>query len=261
MPHLRSLLGPATALVACALALTACARGPAAGGAEDGGQPAAAPPSTASTPATMAADTAPWQVLFDGHDLSHWQGFKMDHVPPAWHVENGAIALSPSPEEGEHVDLVTKDRYHDFELELEWKISPGGNSGIMYRVGDDRGATWATGPEMQVLDNERAEDNHPASHRAGALYDLYAPSREVAHPAGEWNRVRIVVHDNHVEHWLNGTKIVDYVLDSPDWKARVAASKFATMPGFGTVQDGRIALQDHGSPVWYRNIRIRVLGE
>ncbi|HET9985602.1 MAG TPA: DUF1080 domain-containing protein [Longimicrobiales bacterium] len=236
-----------------ALLAAACARG-----APPEATKAAAASPAAGAPGAEPGDAGAWDVLFDGRDLARWRGFRMDHVPAAWSIQDGAIALAAG-EGGERADLVTRDTFRDFELELEWKISPGGNSGIIYRVGEDEAYTWRTGPEMQVLDNERAEDNHPASHRAGALYDLYAPSEETVRPAGEWNHVRIVVRDGGVEHWLNGKRIVAYQLGSDDWKAHVQASKFRTMPAFGTVADGHIALQDHGAAVWYRNIRIRRL--
>ncbi|MBX6364477.1 MAG: DUF1080 domain-containing protein [Gemmatimonadetes bacterium] len=235
-----------------ALVAAACVRG----GPSAATKAAAASSPSAGTPGAEPAGA--WEVLFDGHDLSRWRGFRMDHVPAAWRIEDGAIALEPGTD-GERADLITRDTYRDFELELEWKIAPGGNSGIIYRVGENEPYTWRTGPEMQVLDNERAEDNHPASHRAGALYDLYAPSEETVRPAGQWNHVRIVVRDGRVEHWLNGKRIVAYELGSDDWKAHVQASKFRTMPAFGTVTDGHIALQDHGAAVWYRNVRIRRL--
>lgn len=241
-----------------ALVAAACARG----GPPATTSSAAASSASAGAPGSDAAGVqtgaGAWDDLFDGRDLARWRGFRMDHVPAAWSIQDGAIALATG-EGGERADLVTRDTFRDFELELEWKIAPGGNSGIIYRVGEAEPYTWRTGPEMQVLDNERAEDNHPASHRAGALYDLYAPSEETVRPAGEWNQVRIVVRDGRVEHWLNGKRIVAYQLGSDDWNAHVQASKFRTMPGFGTVQDGHIALQDHGAAVWYRNVRIRRL--
>jgi hypothetical protein len=156
-------------------------------------------------------------------------------------------------------DLITDDEFGDFELALEWKVSEGGNSGIMYRVVDAHEATYQSGPEMQVLDDARHPDGRSRLTAAGAAYGLYPAPAGVVKPAGEWNQVRIVVKGGHVEHWLNGRKVVEYELWSPDWKARVANSKFAQWPSYGLAKKGHIALQDHGDRVAYRNIRVRAL--
>jgi hypothetical protein len=156
-------------------------------------------------------------------------------------------------------DLITVDQYGDFELRLEWKIARGGNSGIMFHVTDDAGQTYETGPEMQVLDNGGHADGRDPVTSAGSNYALHAPTRDVTRPIGEWNEVRLLVRGPHVEHWLNGVKLLEYELWSPDWEARVQASKFKTMPGYGRARRGHIALQDHGDRVSYRNIRIKTL--
>jgi hypothetical protein len=156
-------------------------------------------------------------------------------------------------------DIVTVDEYGDFELELEWKVAPGGNSGIMYRVTETAANSYESGPEMQVLDDSGHADGRSRLTSAGSAYGLYPAPAGVVKPAGEWNAVRLVVNGNHVEHWLNGQKVVDYELGSPDWEAKVKASKFAEWPGYGRAARGRIALQDHGDRVAYRNIRIREL--
>ena len=206
------------------------------------------------------ADT--WQVLFNGtaESLSdHWRGFKRQDVPEGWRVEDSTLTLDPDA--GDGGDLITKDTYDDFELKLDWKISEGGNSGVIYNVSEDYDAPWHSGPEMQLLDNERHPDREKPSHRAGANYDLQAPEPEDAvKPAGQWNAARIVVRGDQVEHWLNGEEVVAYEFGSDDWNEQLAASKFADMPGYAQDARGHIALQDHGDRVWFRNIEIRPLG-
>ncbi len=205
--------------------------------------------------------TAPdiWITLFDGSTTEHFRGYMREDLPPAWTIEDGTLALIPGS--GEGGDIITKDTFENFELTLEWKISPGGNSGIFYNVveSEDYDTVWKTGPEMQVLDNDAHSDGNIVKHRAGDLYDLVEGSRDATKPVGEWNEVHIVLDHGHLEHWLNGVKIVETQLWTGEWDALVAGSKFADMPGFGKARRGHIALQDHGDRVWYRNIKIRPL--
>jgi hypothetical protein len=154
-------------------------------------------------------------------------------------------------------DIITIDQFDNFELELEWQIAEGGNSGIMYRVSEDGEEAYYTGPEYQVLDNARHADGQNPLTSAASDYGLYAPIKDVTRPIGEWNAARIVIKGNHVEHWLNDVKVVEYELGSPDWQQRVDASKFKQWPNYGRIPKGHIALQDHGSRVAFRNIRIR----
>lgn len=210
---------------------------------------------------TAEEEAEGWQLLFDGQEITKWRGFQRADIPSKWVIDDNAIHFTGA-EEGEGGDIITIDQYDNFELELDWKIGECGNSGIIYRVveGEHR-APWETGPEMQVLDNTCHPDAQNGPDRyAGANYAIHPVPAEVAKPGGEWNHVRLVVNGNHVEHWLNGEKIVEYELGSDDWKQRVAASKFNEMPGYGMATSGHIALQDHGDPVWYRNIKIRPLG-
>jgi hypothetical protein len=202
------------------------------------------------TPAQRAAG---WRLLFDGATTDGWRGYRMDSVPAGWQVIDGALTRVAGG-----VDLITREPFANFILELDWNISPGGNSGVLYRVTEEYDAPYWSGPEMQVLDDAR----HPEESRltaAGASYALYPAPTGIVKPAGEWNHVRIVVNGNHVEHWLNGTRVVEYELGSPDWEARVKQSKFAPYRDFARAPAGYIDLQNHGDRVAYKNIKIRVL--
>jgi len=194
-----------------------------------------------------------WISLFDGRTTDGWRGFRRDDVPEGWQVVDGALTRV-----AEGGDLVTEASYDDFVLELEWRISPGGNSGILFRVSEDGDATYFSGPEMQVLDDSAETDLDPR-HSAGANYALHAPVGKTLAPVGEWNRVRLVARGPHVEQWLNGVKVVEYELWTPEWQRLVAESKFHQWPRYGRNHEGHIALQDHGAEVAYRNIRLKRL--
>jgi len=214
-----------------------------------------------SQPATRAdtdqsAPAATWRDLFNGRDLEGWRGFEADTPPAGWEVVDGTLYHN-ADHPGPGGDLMTVDEFDDFELTLEWKIAPGGNSGIMFRVTQDDDAPWKTATEMQVLDNFRHPDGRNPLTSAGANYGLYAPTADVTRGVGEWNAVRILAAGPHVEYWLNGTKVVEFELWSEDWERRVAASKFAQYPRYGRARRGHLDLQDHGDRVWYRNIRLR----
>lgn len=210
--------------------------------------------------ATESEKQEEWQVLFDGTSMEHFRGFRKDEVPAGWQIEDGAITLV---EKGAG-DLITKEQYDDFELSIDWKISEGGNSGIFYHVSEDSAyaKTYSSGPEMQVLDDERHPDAKKGvngNRQAGSLYDLLPLTTPAVKPAGEWNTARLVVKDGKVEHWLNDKKVVEYELWTPAWDSMIQQSKFASMPGFGSEKKGHIALQDHGDRVWFKNIKIRPL--
>jgi hypothetical protein len=197
-----------------------------------------------------------WTVLFDGGDPSaHLRGFRRPDFPAEWKVEDGALVLR-----GKGGDIVTKDQYGDFEFQVDWKVAPGGNSGIMWHVSEEFGAPWETGPEMQVLDDERHGDGKSRLTSAGACYALYPAPMGAVKPAGEWNTAYIKVAGTKVVYRLNGVTTAEFDMESKAWRDRVAGSKFASMPNFGTKPSGHIAIQDHGDVVMFRNMRVRALG-
>jgi 3-keto-disaccharide hydrolase len=209
---------------------------------------------TSSRSLTAAEKAAGWKLLFDGTSLAGWRSYKSATPPPGWRASGGELIR-----DGEGGDLMTIDQYGDFELQLEWKISKNGNSGIIYRATTDGPYPWSTGPEFQVLDNAGHADGKSPLTSAGSNYAVNPPAKDVTKPVGEWNAIRLVVKGNHVEHWMNGVKLLEYEIGSADWAARVQASKFGKMPGYGLAKRGYIVLQDHESVVSYRNIRIRQL--
>jgi hypothetical protein len=211
-----------------------------------------APAQDAPNTLTPAERAAGWRLLFDGRSTASWRGFRRDTMPAGWQVEDGALTRVAAGG-----DIVTVDTFASFELVLDWNVAPGGNSGIFFHVTEDAGATYETGPEMQVLDDAGHADGRSRLTAAGSNFALHPAPPGVVRPAGEWNHARIVVQGAHVEHWLNGVKVVEYELWSPDWEARVKASKFAQWPGYGRARTGHIALQDHGDRVAYRSIKIR----
>jgi hypothetical protein len=203
---------------------------------------------------TAAEKNEGWQLLFDGRTLNGWRAFRSPTPPARWQAIDGALVSQTGGG-----DIMTVDQFGDFELRLEWKISQNGNSGIMFRVTQDGGQTYETGPEFQVLDNAGHQDGGNSLTATGSNYALHPPVRDVTRPVGEWNEVRLVVKGAHVEHWMNGVKLLEYELWSDDWHARVKASKFNKMPHYGRAKRGHIVLQDHGDLVWYRNIKIKPL--
>jgi hypothetical protein len=203
-----------------------------------------------------------WQLLFNGEDLEGWRGFRMDEVSPEWKVENGTMHFYATHGGEGFGDIMTREQYANFILELEWKLSAGCNSGILFRVTEDYEQEYMTGPEMQVIDG--SEEYYPElkdTQQVGANYGLHPASKDTVKPVGEWNHVRLVADGAHVEHWLNGETIVEYELWTDAWKEMVSKTKFAEWPGYGMNKKGHIVLQDHGAPVWYRNVKIKVLDE
>jgi len=202
-----------------------------------------------------AERTAGWRLLFDGSSLSGWRSLAGTEPGTGWKVLDGAIVRT-----AKSGDLLTVDEFGDFELSIDWKVEDATNSGILYRVALGEDQTYFTGPEYQILDNIKGGDRFDPKHLAGALYDLVAPPRDFTRPVGSWNHTRIVVRGWHIEHWLNGEKIVDVDLASPEGISLKMHSKFNAMPHFAAYARGHIALQDHDGMVAFRNIMIRDLG-
>ena len=219
---------------------------------------AAPPPNTLSDDERKAG----WKLLFDGKTTTGWRGYKMDKMPPGWAVIDGVLTRVKGGEGGKGAgggdDIVTLEEFESFDLQLEWKTVRSGNSGVLYHVSEEPVTAWHYAPEVQILDNTA----HPTRSKlelAAACYDLYGPTKDMTKPLGQWNQMRILVEGAHVEHWLNGEKVVTYELWSDDWKERVAKSKHKDRPKFGTFKKGPIALQDHSDRIEFRNIKIRVL--
>ena len=200
----------------------------------------------ASTPAV------PWQSLAD---VAQWRSVGESALDPRWQASDGELALTAAG----GGDIISVAAYDDFELEFEWRLPAGGNSGVFYRA-VDASPVWARAVEYQLLDDREAEDRIVPSHRAGAVYDLVAPGQDALRPIDAYNHARIVACGPHVEHWLNGVRVATYDLDSDDWKRRVAGSKFAGQADFAKARRGHLALQDHGNAVYLRSPRIRALG-
>ncbi len=207
-----------------------------------------------------------WQLLFDGQSTKGWHKYGGAPVGSAWKIADGALYLDTAQKENWQTkgggDIVTDDEFENFHLKLEWKIAPGGNSGIMFYVHEDTVKykwPWETGPEMQVLDNAAHADSKIEKHKAGDLYDLISCSKETVKPAGEWNLAEVKCVNGKLEFFLNGENVVTTTLWDDNWKKMVAGSKFVKMPDFGTYKKGKIALQDHGNMVSYRNVMIKKL--
>lgn len=207
-----------------------------------------------------------WQLLFDGQSTAGWHRYGGGAVGAAWKIADGAVYLDTSSKKDGKIegggDIVSDEDYENFDLKLDWKIAPGGNSGIMFYVNEDTTIykkPYETGPEMQVLDNAAHPDAKIIKHRAGDLYDLISCSTETVKPAGEWNQAEIKCVDGKLDLFLNGTNVVTTQLWDENWNKMVAGSKFHQWPGFGTFRKGKICLQDHDNTVWYRNIKIRKL--
>jgi hypothetical protein len=204
----------------------------------------------------MAVDTGDgWRVLFDGRTTTGWRGYKSTAMPDGWKVVDGTLTKS-----GTTADIITTHRFADYELRLEWKIGPGGNSGIFYRGTEEYDHIYWSAPEYQLLDDAEAPDGRSRLTAAGSNYALYPAPAGIVKAADTWNAARIIVRGHHVEHWLNGRKLLEYELGSPDWLAKVKQSKFAAWPDYGRAPTGYIGIQgDHPGTLALRNVRIRLL--
>ncbi|MDE2262428.1 MAG: DUF1080 domain-containing protein [Gammaproteobacteria bacterium] len=196
-----------------------------------------------------------WQNILTSDSAPLLRGWLHPGLPAGWTVHDGVLSKS-----GEVEDLQSTRTYKDFELELEWKIGKEGNSGIFYRATHQYDEIYWTGPEYQLLDDQNAQDGKNRLTAAGSVYAMYPAPAGVVHPYGHWNEARILVRGNHVTYWMNGRRIVDYDFGSPDWKKRVAASKFSAYPGYGRAPEGLIGIQgNHPGSIAIRNMRIKVL--
>lgn len=206
---------------------------------------------------TEGEKAAGWRLLFDGKTTGNWKGFKQPAFPQkGWIVKDGTLTHA---RQGGGGDLCTTEEFSDFEFQCDWRVEKGGNSGVMYRCAEDKTYPWETGPEMQILDDANHADGKKPKTRAGTLYDIYACAFDVSRPAGEWNTAKVVAKGDRIEHWLNGFKVVETVLWSEEFKAAHGASKWPGMPDYAKRAKGRIALQDHGDEVSFRNVKIREL--
>jgi hypothetical protein len=220
--------------------------------------PALSGQASADNTLTAAEQAAGWQLLFDGRTIDKWRAVNGTGVPETWAVVDGTITAKP----GKGIDLVSVEEYGDFELAVDFKVAKNGNSGIFYRgVESPTAPLYHSAPEYQVLDDVGHPDAKNGPDRfCGANYDVDPPlAADACRPAGEWNSAKIIAKGAHVEHWLNGKKTADYELWSPEWKAKVAASKFKAWPAYGMAKSGRFALQHHGDEVAFKNIKVRAL--
>jgi hypothetical protein len=201
-----------------------------------------------------------WKLLFDGKTTNGWRPYQ-NKKANSWSAENGTLHCKGSAANYGAIsaDLVTKDEYENFDLSVDWKMSPKGNSGILYMVKEDTDASYRSGPEYQIIDDKNFPERLEDWQKTGADYAMYPAPTAEPNPIGEWNHSRIVVNKNHVEHWLNGKKIVEYELYSDDWKNRKMAGKWKDAPGYGLTKKGHITFQDHGSEAWFKNIKIKEL--
>lgn len=202
-----------------------------------------------------------WEVLFDGNNLDLWRGYNSDEMYSNWTIEDNALKFTPGDEGGKNI--ITKETYENFVLTVDWKVSEGANSGIFYGVFEDEkfNEAYQTGPEIQVLDNERHPDAKVANgtHTAGSLYDLIGCQPELINPAGEWNTCVLEIDHNSNKGTItmNGTEALSFPVHGEEWEAMIEKSKFKGWEGFGSYRDGHIGLQDHGDVVWFKDIKIK----
>ena len=213
---------------------------------------------------TIYAKKGKWEVLFNGHSTDQFRGYNMTTFPTdAWKMEDAALVTQTGVP---NIDLVTKKAYKNFELTFEWKVSKAGNSGVFFHMkeslthesGNGNSPNWLDNFEMQLLDDINFNDT-AAIRSAGSLYDLIKPKNKQLKPIGEYNQAKLIVNGSHVEHWLNGKKVVQYEMGSPEMTKLLAESKFSNNPNYGKSSDGLIMFQHHGQKVWFKNIRIRRL--
>jgi hypothetical protein len=215
--------------------------------------PASSSTASGATPLTSQQQAAGWRSLFDGTTMSAWRGYHQQTLPAGWTIADGVLTKTGSAE-----DLVSKDQFGNFELAFDWKLAKGGNAGVFYRGTEEYDHIYWSAPEYQLLDDANHPDGQSRLTSAGADYALYPSPAGVVKPAEQWNSSLIVVNGSHVQHWLNGQKLLEYELGSPDWEAKVKASKFVAYPNYGRAARGFIGIQgDHDGALSIRNMRIR----
>lgn len=207
-----------------------------------------------------------WITLFDGKTFNNWKQYGTDEIGNGWTIENGMIIASKEGVDGNNIgfgaSIITIDEFGDFEFEMEYKLTPTGNTGIMYHVKEDTiySQDYETGTEFQLLDDAGSTIETLPSHQTASNYDMYAPKADKKlNGPNEWNKVKLVYNNKHVEHWLNGEKVLEYEEGSEEYNGRYAKSKWNDFPGWGKFQKGHIGLQNHGDAVWFKNIRIKRL--
>jgi hypothetical protein len=207
-----------------------------------------------------------WQLLFDGQTTKGWHKYGNEPVGSAWKIKDGNLMLDTTEKADWQTkgggDIVTDSTFENYHFKVDWKIAPGGNSGIIFNIYEDKPKyehAWHTGMEMQVLDNKGHPDAKSTKHQAGDLYDLISCSKETVKPAGEWNHAEVKCLNGKLDLYLNGENVVSTTLWDDSWKKLIAGSKFKDMPAFGTIKKGHIGLQDHGNEVQFRNIMIKNL--
>lgn len=210
-------------------------------------------------------DNSDWITLFDGQSFSGWQMYGEDPITDRWMIEDGTIVCNKGAGEtnkGFRRSLMTDQKFGNFEFEMEYKIAKGGNSGLMYHVVEDTAYNhdYVTGPEYQILDDEFSRSESKANKMVASSYDMYVPAEsKKPNPYGEWNKVRLIYNNGHVEHWLNGEKVLEFQEGNEDWKERKAKSKWRNLDVWGASKTGHISLQDHGDEIAFRNIRVKKL--
>jgi hypothetical protein len=222
----------------------------------------------AAGPVTDAADnllsdtekSEGWTLLFNGQNLDGWHIYQ-GKQSNSWVADNGTLHClgSEKDKSDKRADLTSDSMYENFEFRTDWKIAPKGNSGIIYLASEKYDAAYQSGPEYQLIDDENFPEKLEGWQKTGANYAMGDPLVAAAKPVGEWNHTRIVVNQGHVEHWLNGQKTADYQIGSPEWKKARTEGKWKDTKGYGETKKGHIDLQDHGSEVWFKNVKIKQL--
>lgn len=208
---------------------------------------------------TDAQKNEGWKLLFNGDNMEGWKTYQ-GRENDSWEVADGTLHCKPDEAAKKRADILTTEQYADFELVFDWKIAPGDNSGVIYRATEEFDQPYLSGPEYQVIDDKNYSGDLTKTQTSGSNYDMHAaPEDKPINPPGQWNTGKIVAKGNHVEHWLNGAKVVEYEINSAEWKKLKERSKWKDAKGYGIAPRGHIDLQDHGGEVWYRNIMIKTL--